>query len=96
MCAIEIFNQLISIFHWQVLEGVDQLLYSLLVLGCVTDSRGLVWLRSPFDLYLIETMPLFDHKEVQVRYDKHVILFFLRNQQAKSTMIHSQCQIHHC
>jgi hypothetical protein len=23
-------------------------------------------------------------------------LFFLRNQQAKSTMIHSQCQIHHC
>jgi ligand-binding sensor domain-containing protein len=48
-----------------VLEGVDQLLYSLLVLGCVTDSRGMVWLRSPFDLYLIETMPLKD-RDTQV------------------------------
>jgi hypothetical protein len=77
----------------QVLEGVDQLLYSLLVLGCVTDSKGLVWLRSPFDLYLIETMPLFDHKEVQVKYD---IFLLLRNQQAKSTMIRSHSQIHYC
>ncbi|XP_076466869.1 E3 ubiquitin-protein ligase rnf213-alpha-like [Babylonia areolata] len=50
---------------YQVLEGVDHLLYSLLVLGCVTDSQGQVWLRSPMDLYLVETMPLFDHKEGQ-------------------------------
>ncbi|XP_076466247.1 E3 ubiquitin-protein ligase rnf213-alpha-like [Babylonia areolata] len=52
---------------YQVLEGVDHLLYSLLVLGCVTDSQGRVWLRSPMDLYLVETMPLFDHKEGQGR-----------------------------
>ncbi|KAL8581505.1 hypothetical protein ACOMHN_042898 [Nucella lapillus] len=50
---------------YQVLEGVDHLLYSLLVLGCVRDCQGQVWLRSPMDLYLVETMPLLDHKDPQ-------------------------------
>ncbi|KAK7459431.1 hypothetical protein BaRGS_00038999, partial [Batillaria attramentaria] len=45
---------------YQVQEGVDHLLYNLLVLGCVTDHHGKVWLRSPMDIYLVETMPLFD------------------------------------
>ena len=47
------------------MEGVDHLLYNLLVLGCVSDDHGKVWLRSPMDLYIVETMPLYDQ---QVRY----------------------------
>ncbi|KAK7107714.1 hypothetical protein V1264_015588 [Littorina saxatilis] len=50
---------------YQVQEGVDHLLYNLLVLGCVTDRHGQVWLRSPMDLYLVETMPLLDQKDAQ-------------------------------
>ncbi|KAL8623379.1 hypothetical protein ACOMHN_065913 [Nucella lapillus] len=50
---------------YQVQEGVDHLLYNLLVLGCVMDSHGQVWLRSPMDLYLIEAMPLVDQKDSQ-------------------------------
>ena len=52
---------------WQVQEGVDHLLYNLLVLGYVTDSHGQVWLRSPMDLYLVETVPLLDQKDPQVK-----------------------------
>ena len=51
---------------WQVQEGVDHLLYNLLVLGCVTDGHGQVWLCSPMDLYLVETVPLLDQKDQQV------------------------------
>ncbi|XP_070190023.1 E3 ubiquitin-protein ligase rnf213-alpha-like [Littorina saxatilis] len=50
---------------YEVQEGVDHLLYNLLVLGRVTDHHGQVWLRSPLDLYLIETMPLLDQKDAQ-------------------------------
>jgi len=42
----------------QVLEGVDNLLFNLLVLGSITDRTGYVWTRSPRDLYIVETMPL--------------------------------------
>jgi len=41
-----------------VQEGVDYLLFNLLVLGSITDRDGYVWTRSPTDLYVIETMPL--------------------------------------
>ena len=44
------------------MEGVDHLLYNLLVLGCVSDDHGKVWLRSPMDLYIVETMPLYDQQ----------------------------------
>jgi len=50
------------IFHidiaQEVQEGVDYLLFNLLVLGSITDQEGYVWCRSPLDLYVIETMPL--------------------------------------
>ena len=42
----------------QVQEGVDYLLFNLLILGSITDREGYVWTRSPADLYVIETMPL--------------------------------------
>ena len=42
----------------QVQEGVDYLLFNLLILGSITDREGYVWCRSPVDLYVIETMPL--------------------------------------
>ena len=42
-------------------------MYNLLVLGYVTDSHGQVWLRSPMDLYLVETVPLLDQKDPQVK-----------------------------
>ena len=47
-----------SIFYFKVQEGVDYLLFNLLVLGCLTDKTGFVWRRCPTDLYLIETLPL--------------------------------------
>ncbi|XP_070188878.1 E3 ubiquitin-protein ligase rnf213-alpha-like [Littorina saxatilis] len=50
---------------YEVQEGVDHLLYNLLVLGCVTDRHGQVWLRSPMDLYLVETIPLLNQKDPQ-------------------------------
>ena len=61
------FSQVISM-HFQVQEGVDLLLYNLLVLGCITDVHGHVWRRSSSDLYLIEAMPLLEHTESQVMY----------------------------
>ena len=39
-------------------EGVDYLLFQLLILGCLTNSTGQVWRKLPYDLYLVETMPL--------------------------------------
>jgi len=41
-----------------VQDGVDYLLFNLLVLGSITGREGYVWTRSPTDLYVIETMPL--------------------------------------
>jgi hypothetical protein len=56
------FNKAISLSNYftcaQVLEGVDNLLFNLLVLGSITDRTGHVWTRLPSDLYVIETMPL--------------------------------------
>ena len=42
----------------QVQEGVDALLFQLLVLGCLAHSSGHVWRRSELDYYIIENMPL--------------------------------------
>ena len=42
----------------QTEEGVDNLLFNLLVLGSLTDETGYVWRKSSTDLYLIETQPL--------------------------------------
>ncbi|PVD28712.1 hypothetical protein C0Q70_11306 [Pomacea canaliculata] len=50
---------------YEVQEGVDHLLYNLLVLGCIKNKEGKVWLRSPMDLYLVEAMPLLDQKAQQ-------------------------------
>ncbi|XP_071112375.1 E3 ubiquitin-protein ligase rnf213-alpha-like [Haliotis cracherodii] len=59
------------IFHldisYEVQEGVDYLLFNLLVLGCISNNMGHVWLKSPLDLYLVETIPITD-----VRQDKRV------------------------
>lgn len=50
------------IFHLdiapEVQEGVDHFLFSLLVLGSVTDEDGFVWRRREHDLYVVECMPL--------------------------------------
>ena len=45
---------------------MDDLLFSLLVLGSLTDQLGYVWLRSDLDLYIIEVMPL-QQREVTTR-----------------------------
>ncbi|XP_052224866.1 E3 ubiquitin-protein ligase rnf213-alpha-like [Dreissena polymorpha] len=50
-----------TLFHidisCEVIEGIDYLLFNLLILGCLTDSKGLVWRRRIDDLYMIETIP---------------------------------------
>ncbi|XP_061169142.1 E3 ubiquitin-protein ligase RNF213-like [Saccostrea echinata] len=50
------------IFHidlsHEVEEGVDYLLFQLLILGCLTNSQGYIWRKSPFDLYLVESLPI--------------------------------------
>ncbi|KAH3728508.1 hypothetical protein DPMN_054465, partial [Dreissena polymorpha] len=47
----------IDISH-EVQEGIDFLLFNLLILDCLMDKNGYVWRRSTADLYLIETMPI--------------------------------------
>ncbi|XP_053396339.1 E3 ubiquitin-protein ligase rnf213-alpha-like isoform X2 [Mercenaria mercenaria] len=47
----------IDVSH-EVENGVDYLLFNLLILGCLMDKTGFVWRKSPTDIYLIETMPL--------------------------------------
>ena len=42
----------------QVQEGVDELLFSLLILGQLTAHSGHVWLRSKLDFYVVEVLPL--------------------------------------
>lgn len=37
---------------------MDYLLFQLLILGCLTNSTGHVWRKLPYDLYIVETMPL--------------------------------------
>ena len=41
-------------------EGVDMLLFNLLVLGSLQSQDGWIWCRSSLDLYLIETTPLME------------------------------------
>ncbi|XP_053396012.1 E3 ubiquitin-protein ligase rnf213-alpha-like [Mercenaria mercenaria] len=47
----------IDVSH-EVQDGVDFLLFNLLILGCLVDKTGYVWRKSNTDLYLIETMPI--------------------------------------
>lgn len=42
----------------EVREGLDRVLFSLLILGALTRRDGFVWLRHPRDLYIIENTPL--------------------------------------
>ncbi|KAI0227837.1 hypothetical protein LSAT2_021672 [Lamellibrachia satsuma] len=53
------------VFHFDIAhetyEGIDNLLFNLLVLGSLTDQTGLVWRKSQMDLYVIETLPLLWH-----------------------------------
>ncbi|XP_048239631.1 E3 ubiquitin-protein ligase rnf213-alpha-like [Haliotis rufescens] len=55
------------IFHldisYEVQEGVDYLLFNLLVLGSISNNMGHVWLKSPLDLYLVETIPITDVRQ---------------------------------
>ncbi|XP_071122875.1 E3 ubiquitin-protein ligase RNF213-like [Mytilus edulis] len=50
------------IFHidlsHEVQHGVDEFLFQLLVLGCLTNSSGYVWRKSTMDYYIVETLPL--------------------------------------
>ncbi|KAH3735693.1 hypothetical protein DPMN_042228 [Dreissena polymorpha] len=51
----------------QVQEGIDFLLFNLIILGCLVDRSGLVWRRNTDDLYLIETMPIFESQSTNNR-----------------------------
>ena len=42
----------------EVREGLDRVLFSLLILGALRRRDGFVWLRHPRDLYIIENTPL--------------------------------------
>ena len=42
----------------EVRDGLDHVLFSLLILGALRSRDGFVWLRNPCDLYLIENTPL--------------------------------------
>ncbi|XP_064635715.1 E3 ubiquitin-protein ligase RNF213-like isoform X3 [Lineus longissimus] len=53
----------IDIGH-DVVEGVNHVLFNLLVLRCVKDATGRCWRRHPSDLYMIENLPLLK-QEVQ-------------------------------
>jgi len=42
-----------------VTQELETLLFNLLILGEITDDRGRVWRRNPYDLYILEiTDPL--------------------------------------
>ena len=60
-------------------EGVDYLLFNLLILGSITDPEGHVWTRSPTDLYVIETMPLMqkDSSRMAVCLTLYLFMIFL-------------------
>ncbi|XP_070579262.1 E3 ubiquitin-protein ligase rnf213-alpha-like [Ptychodera flava] len=51
-------NPVPRIFHFDitpaVLQGVDDFLFNLLILGSINNSHGHVWRRNPWDLYIIE------------------------------------------
>ncbi|XP_053396011.1 E3 ubiquitin-protein ligase rnf213-alpha-like [Mercenaria mercenaria] len=55
-------DQAVKLFHidisHEVQEGIDYLLFNLLILGCLVDKTGYVWRKLDTDLYLIETMPI--------------------------------------
>ncbi|KAL3881536.1 hypothetical protein ACJMK2_027968, partial [Sinanodonta woodiana] len=81
------------IFHLdishEVQEGVDCFLFSLLILGCLTDSFGHVWRRSARDLYLVETMPILERcfvKEGRSYSHVHKVFEFLPFVKCRSPM----------
>lgn len=41
----------------QVQEGLDELLFNLLVLGSISNSDGRTWLATKTDYFIIECMP---------------------------------------
>ncbi|XP_041354575.1 E3 ubiquitin-protein ligase rnf213-alpha-like [Gigantopelta aegis] len=62
------------IFHlnisYEVQEGLDYLLFNLLILGKVSNEKGHIWLRSAMDLYLVEIIPISDvrdHRKTNAR-----------------------------
>ncbi|XP_052243455.1 E3 ubiquitin-protein ligase RNF213-like [Dreissena polymorpha] len=58
-------KQSVRLFHidisHEVQEGIDLLLFNLLILNCLMDKSGYVWRRSLDDFYLIETLPIMIH-----------------------------------
>ncbi|WAR08530.1 R213B-like protein, partial [Mya arenaria] len=66
-------NRLPRIIHLDISHvvqgGVDHLLFNLIILKCLTTTRGLVWRRSDADLLMIEAMPSSNGKtDDQLRY----------------------------
>ncbi|XP_060084373.1 E3 ubiquitin-protein ligase rnf213-alpha-like [Ylistrum balloti] len=61
-CTLSVGQVEPRIFHidisYEVYIGVDAFLFQLLVLGCLINSAGYVWIKSPCDHYLVEAMPL--------------------------------------
>ncbi|XP_060604557.1 E3 ubiquitin-protein ligase RNF213-like [Ruditapes philippinarum] len=69
----------IDIAH-EVENGVDNLLFNLCILECLTDMAGYVWRKSPTDIYLIENMPLLveeTNKRGKELHYVHAMLSFL-------------------
>ncbi|WAR07347.1 R213A-like protein [Mya arenaria] len=84
-------KQSARIFHLnmnhEVQEGVDYMLFNLLILNCLVDKSGYVWRRSVHDLYLIEAMPimfqasdgnLFDEKQFRSPVFQRTFQYLLR------------------
>ncbi|KAH3727158.1 hypothetical protein DPMN_053084, partial [Dreissena polymorpha] len=74
----------IDISH-EVQEGIDVLLFNLLILDCLIDRNGYAWRRSPNDLCLIETMPImkYAHESQDMQY-AHPIFDILPDVQCRS------------
>ncbi|XP_041354620.1 E3 ubiquitin-protein ligase rnf213-alpha-like [Gigantopelta aegis] len=72
------------VFHlnisYEVQEGLDYLLFNLLILGKVSNEKGHIWLRSAMDLYLVEIIPISDvrdHRNISARRLIHPIFEIL-------------------
>lgn len=40
----------------QMYDGVDHLLFSLVILGCLTNGQGAMWQRREIDMYIFEML----------------------------------------
>lgn len=60
----------------QVRHGLEEFLFKLLILGCLSDSKGTIWRRNAAHLVAIEVLQQGQKSKTQMKVECLLCIFF--------------------